>query len=195
MDRFIFLAQITQNYYTMKTYSLLTISLILIGACTSPVKEEQTAGIKPAKGQSAVIDNVSDANLLGIALNSPDHSTLVKASQAAEIEDVLVNAGPITLFAPTNEAFDQLPEGALEDLVKPENKAKLRNILYYHAAPGKYTIDMLKDGMNLFVAQGGKLKIEVKDGVTTVNGAKIIASVNASNGIVHVIDKVLLPPN
>ena len=179
----------------MKRILLLTLCAIAFCSCNSPVTEENSSEKATVKGQSAVVDNVSKANLLGIALNSPDHSTLVKASQAAGIEDILVNAGPITLFAPTNAAFDLLPEGTLEELVKPENKAKLRDILYYHAAPGSYSIEMLKDGMNLFIAQGGKLKIEVKDGVITVDGAKIIASVKATNGIVHVIDKVLLPPN
>jgi len=179
----------------MKCKSLFVISAIALWACNAPATEEETAEKAPVKGQSAVVDNVSKANLLGIALKSPDHTTLVKASQAAGIEDILVNAGPITLFAPTNAAFDQLPEGTLEELTKPENKAKLRDILYFHAAPGKYTIPMLKDGMNLFIAQGGKLKVEVKDGATYVNGAKIIASIDATNGIVHVVDKVLLPPN
>ena len=147
------------------------------------------------KGQSRVVDNESEANILAIALRSKDHTTLVKASQAAEIEDILVNAGPITLFAPTDEAFKELPAGTLEELTKPENKSKLRSILYYHAAPGNYSQEMLKDGMELFIAQGGKLKIGSKDGKVTVNGANILTTIKATNGTIHVIDKVLLPPN
>ena len=72
-------------------------------------------------------------------LGSKDHTTLVAAVQAAGMEDVLTNAGPLTVFAPTNEAFDKLPEGTVEELLKPENKSKLANIITYHAAPGSYT--------------------------------------------------------
>jgi uncharacterized surface protein with fasciclin (FAS1) repeats len=174
--------------------SLLTAGILW--SCTPAGTDSETAETRSLKkGQSMVVDNESQSSILGIALKSPDHTTLIKASQAAEIEDILVNAGPITLFAPTNAAFEKLPEGTLEELTRPENKAKLRNILYYHAAPGNYSQEMLKDGMDLFIAQGSKLKIGSMNGKVTVNGANIVATIKASNGTIHVIDQVLLPPN
>lgn len=147
-----------------------------------------------AKGQSAVEDDLSAKNLLQVAIGSKDHTTLVAAVQATELEDVLVNAGPITVFAPTNDAFDALPEGTVDNLLKEENLPTLARIIKFHASPGNYGIDMLKDGMNLYQASGHYVKVKKEGDVTTVAGAKILGTVEASNGIVHVIDKVILPP-
>jgi uncharacterized surface protein with fasciclin (FAS1) repeats len=143
-------------------------------------------------GQAGVVDEDSKPHILQIALNSPDHTTLVAGVQAAELENVLVNPGPLTVFAPTNAGFDNLPEGALDDLLKPENKNKLARIITSHAAPGTFDLELLKDGTKLYMATGQYLDVEVKDGDTYVNGVKILGSVDASNGIVHVIDEVFL---
>ncbi len=156
--------------------------------------QEAAASTALPKGQSAVVDPDSKPHILQIALNSPDHTTLVKAVQAAGLEDVLTNAGPLTVFAPTNEAFAQLPEGTLEELLKPENKQTLARIIKFHAAPGKFSEDMLRDGMDLFMASGHYVKVEKKADGTYVHGAKIIGTVEASNGLIHVVDKVMLPP-
>jgi len=147
------------------------------------------------KGQSAVEDDLSAKNILQVAIGSKDHSTLVAGVQAAGLEDVLVNAGPLTVFAPTNTAFDALPEGALNDLLKPENKKALSRIIKLHASPGSYTADLLKDGQKLFQASGHYLDVKKNGDEITVGGAKILGTVMASNGIVHVVDKVLLPPD
>ncbi len=147
------------------------------------------------KGQSTVKDDLSKPNILQIAAKSKDHTTLVAGVQAADLEDVLVNAGPLTVFAPNNAAFDKLPEGTLEDLLKPENKTVLARIIKFHASPGSYDVAKLRDGMNLFQASGHNVKIAKKDGKVTVNGANIVGTVTASNGIIHVIDAVLLPPD
>lgn len=150
---------------------------------------------QPAAGQSAVKDDQSQKDVVKVAVGSPDHSTLVKAVQIAEYVDVLSNAGPFTVFAPTNAAFDKLPVGTLETLTKPENKAQLRDILEYHVAVASYKPEMLRDGMSLGMANGGSIEIANKDGKIIVNGnATVVATVPASNGIVHVIDGVLLPP-
>ena len=154
----------------------------------------QSSEVKKLKGQSGVVDEESEPHILNIAIGSPDHTTLVAAVQAAELEDVLTNAGPLTVFAPNNEAFEKLPEGVLNDLLKPENKATLANIITYHAAPGSYTGSNIKGVMGIGQATGDKVKVETIDGSVTVNGAKILGSVKASNGWVHVIDQVLLPP-
>jgi len=103
-----------------------------------------------------------------------------------------VNAGPLTVFAPTNAAFDELPAGTLEDLLRPENKQKPARIVTSHAAPGTFTLDRLKDGDKVYQATGHYVDVEVRDGATYVNGAKILGSVMATNGVVHVVDKVFL---
>jgi uncharacterized surface protein with fasciclin (FAS1) repeats len=162
------------------------------GGKTAQSQSSETKKI--TKGQSLVKDAESATNILQVAIGSKDHSTLVAGVQAAELEDVLVNAGPLTVFAPNNAAFDALPEGTLETLLKPENKSTLARIIKYHASPGSYDMEKLKDGMQLYQATGHYLKIRKKDGDTFIGDAKILGTVPASNGIVHVIDKVLLPP-
>jgi uncharacterized surface protein with fasciclin (FAS1) repeats len=147
----------------------------------------------PKAGQSAVADDVSQKDVVKVAIGSPDHTTLVKAVQAADLVDVLANAGPFTVFAPTNAAFDKLPAGTVSDLLKPENKAKLQDVLQYHVAVGGYRTEMLRDGQVLNMANGGNVKVGVKDGRITLNGsATVVATVPASNGIVHVVDAVVL---
>ncbi len=146
-------------------------------------------------GQSAVSDDDSEKDVVKVAVGSPVHTTLVAAVKAADLVDVLSNAGPFTVFAPTNAAFDKLPKGTVETLLKPENKDKLADILQYHVAVGGYKEEMLTDGKVINMANGGNVTITVKDGKITLNGGGTIAgTVKASNGIVHVIDGVLLPP-
>jgi uncharacterized surface protein with fasciclin (FAS1) repeats len=165
--------------------------------CNNP-KESSTSSTgfdtTTLKGQSGVVDEDSEKNILQIAASSKDHTTLAAAVVAAGMQDVLTNAGPLTVFAPTNAAFDALPEGVVADLLKPENKSKLVDIITYHAAPGNYFGDNIKGVMGIGQATGDKVKVVTIDGVTTVNGAKVLGSVKASNGYVHVIDAVLLPP-
>lgn len=146
-------------------------------------------------GQSNVKDDVSEKDIVKIAVGSKDHSTLVKALQAAELVDVLSNAGPFTVFAPTNAAFDKLPAGTLDDLLKPENKQKLTDILQHHVAVAVYTTDMLQDGQIINMVDGTNAKITKKDGTIMIDKGKISASVKASNGMVHIIDEVVLPPS
>ncbi|MBK8424570.1 MAG: fasciclin domain-containing protein [Lewinellaceae bacterium] len=173
------------------------LALIALTNCTSSVPEQQSsssqASAPAGAGQSAVQDNDSQKDVVKVAIGSPDHTTLVTAVKAAELVDVLSNAGPFTVFAPTNAAFDLLPPGTVTDLLKPDKKAVLQDILQYHVAVAVYKTEMLQDGQVIPMANDGKVTIGVKDGKYTVNGANIIASVPASNGIVHVIDAVLLP--
>lgn len=170
---------------------------LFLFACNAPApKAESSGGIDQTKltGQSGVVDEESTPNILNVAVGSKDHSTLVAAVLAASLQDVLTNAGPLTVFAPTNDAFAKLPEGTVETLLKPENKATLANIITFHAAPGSYGPNNIKGVMGIGQATGDKVKVEVVDGVTFVNGAQVLGSVKASNGYVHVIDQVLLPP-
>lgn len=128
------------------------------------------------------------------ALNSKDHTTLVAAVKAAGLVDTLNSAGPFTVFAPTNDAFKKLPAGTVENLLKPANKDALADVLQYHVAVAVYKPEMLKDGMVLNMANGGNVRISVKDGKITLNGtATVVGTVPASNGIIHVVDGVLVP--
>ena len=174
----------------------LSVALLTLVTSCAPAGDAgsaaQTFDAESNRGQAYVVDDVSNPNVLQVALGSPDHTTLVAAVQAAELENVLVNAGPLTVFAPTNEAFAALPEGTLDELLKPENKQTLANIVTSHAAPGKYLGDLLTSQTQLYQATGHYVDVEVRDGATYVNGAKILATIEASNGVVHVVDKVFL---
>jgi uncharacterized surface protein with fasciclin (FAS1) repeats len=185
----------------MKPKSILRILMcasvgVMLSQCEKP---SSTAAVgdepsTPGAGQSAVSDDVSQKDVVKVAVGSPAHTTLVAAVKAAELVDVLSNAGPFTVFAPTNDAFDKLPKGTVETLLKPENKDKLADILQYHVAVGGYKEEMLTDGKTLNMANGGNVKVTVKDGKIILNGTATIAgTVVASNGIVHVIDGVLVP--
>lgn len=170
------------------------VSLLALFSCgeQQPGSSGEGTQFENLHGQAGVVDEESEKNILQIAIGSSDHTTLVAGVQAAELENVLVNPGPLTVFAPTNSGFDKLPEGTLDELLKPENKNKLAKIITSHAAPGTFDIPLLKDGTKLYMATGQYLDVEVKDGDTYVNGVKILGSVDASNGVVHVIDEVFL---
>jgi uncharacterized surface protein with fasciclin (FAS1) repeats len=171
---------------------LLAGMLLLISACAPADGPASSESSFDTHGQAGVVDPDSKPNVLQIAIGSADHTTLVAAVQAAELENVLSNPGPLTVFAPTNAAFDALPPGTVEDLLKPENKRKLAKIVTSHASPGTFKGALLKDGMQIYLATGQYVDVEVKDGATYVNGAKILGTVDASNGVVHVVDKVFL---
>ncbi len=181
--------------------SLGVATTMLFGSCSQPAANQESGDATvnqeenlTALGQASVNDPGSQANILQIAIGSPDHTTLVAGVQAAGIEHVLVNAGPLTVFAPNNEAFANLPEGALDNLLLPENKALLGDYLTFHATPGKLYLEDLKDGMEVYMATNEYVKIEVKEDGTYINGAKIIGGpIVASNGIVYVIDAVMIP--
>jgi uncharacterized surface protein with fasciclin (FAS1) repeats len=184
----------------MKKINLVLIVLLTstIFACNSAdVKEEQNEKTEngPSIGQSGVQDDASQKNVVQVAVSSKDHTTLVTAIKAGELVDALSNAGPFTVFAPTNEAFNKLPAGTVEGLLKPESKETLVDILQYHVSVGVYKADALRDGQSIGQVNGDNIKITKKEGVLYVNGtAKIVASIPSSNGIIHVIDGVLLPP-
>lgn len=172
---------------------------IFIG-CDSGTEQSKTAAAdappaQTAAGQSGVKDDMSQKNVGQVAIGSADHTTLVAAVKAAELVDVLSNTGPFTVFAPTNAAFNKLPAGTVDNLLKPEKKDDLVDILQYHVSVGVFKPEMFTDGQVIGQVNGGNITITKKDGKLMVNGtATIIASIPAANGIIHVIDGVLLPP-
>ncbi len=150
--------------------------------------------------------------VLGVALNAYAHNcnkakdivdtaksagsfkTLVAAVKAADLVDTLKGEGPFTVFAPTDEAFAKLPQGTLEDLLKPENQAKLQSILTYHVVPGKVMAEDVAGISMAKTANGQSFKISIKNGSVYVDNAKVLKTdIKCSNGVIHVIDKVLFP--
>ncbi len=137
----------------------------------------------PAGGQEAVQDTASQKDVVKVAVGSKDHTTLVSALKQADLVTALSNAGPFTVFAPTNAAFDKLPRGTVDDLMKPEKKADLQNILQYHVTTSALSTDFFNDGMTLNMVNGDNVTISVKDGKIMLNkAATIVASVRASKG-------------
>lgn len=147
--------------------------------------------------QSAIAGcGTCDKTIVENAVASKDFATLVAAVKAAGLVDTLAGDGPFTVFAPTEAAFAKLPEGTVADLVKPENKDKLVAILTYHVVPGKVMAkDVVKlDGKKAGTVQGGKVGVKVKDGTVMINKSKVVkADIACKNGVIHVIDTVLLP--
>jgi uncharacterized surface protein with fasciclin (FAS1) repeats len=159
-------------------------------ASATPATEEVST---ESIGQSGVKDDASNPNIVQVASGSKDHTTLVTAVKAAGLVDALSNAGPFTVFAPTNAAFDKLPAGTVEGLLKPEKKGDLENILGFHTYVGNLKTEYMQDGQEFDMVYGGKVKITKQGEKTFVNGSEIVATIVTSNGLIHVINDVLLP--
>lgn len=177
-------------------------SAVFLISCKETVKNEvnstttsETTDVN--KGQSGVLDKVSDPNALQVAESLDDFKTLVVAIKAASLENSLVNAGPLTVFAPVNDAFGKLPEGTVANLLKPESKPQLAFILKNHVAPANYTVNTLEKNVRknrkLYMASGKYLNVTKKGNDLYVGGTKILKSVKVSNGWIHVIGDVLVP--
>ena len=135
------------------------------------------------------------ADIVDTAVNAGQFKTLVAAVTAAGLVDTLKGTGPFTVFAPTDEAFAKLPEGTVESLLKPENKSKLVAILTYHVLPGKVMSgDIAGKKLSVATVQGGQVSVNAMSGVMINDANVVTADIAASNGVIHVIDKVILPP-
>ncbi len=135
-----------------------------------------------------------DADIVDTAIAAGNFTTLVAAVQAAGLVETLKGEGPFTVFAPTDQAFAALPAGTVEDLLKPENKAQLAAVLTYHVLPGKVMSTDLSDGMTAATVQGAEVTITTGGGVKVNATTVTTADIEASNGVIHVIDAVILPP-
>ncbi len=199
-----------------KQFILILLSLSLFIACKNDQKattetntetetktEVATATKTDGQGQSGVAQgDGEDANVLQVAMTYKDKegnmpfSTLVAAVKAAGVEDALVNAGPLTVFAPVNSAFAKIQD-TVDELLKPENKEALANVLIHHVAPSNFPIKKLKKeakkGRKLYMASGKSVTVENKDGKIFVGGTEILMSVKVSNGWIHVVGDVLVP--
>jgi len=173
------------------------ITVIALSSCDGAETASATTATEETAtgaGQDAVQDDESQKDVVKIAVGSKDHTTLVAAVKQAELVDDLSNAGPFTVFAPVNDAFAKVPKETLDNLMKDSNKADLQNILQYHVYVGVLKTEFMQDGQTFNQVNGDNITIKKDGDKVTVNGANIIASIPASNGIIHVIDAVLLPP-
>jgi uncharacterized surface protein with fasciclin (FAS1) repeats len=174
---------------------------LLCGLVVLGCKKQEAAPAEAAPAEEVVVVEASNVpplhenNIVSIAVGSKDHTTLVAALKAADYVTSVAASGPLTVFAPTNDAFAKLPEGTVENLVKPESVDTLREILKYHVTTSAIQPDWLKDGQKLWMANGGKTTVHLKDGeLVSINDAKILAQIPAENGMLYIIDTVLLPP-
>jgi uncharacterized surface protein with fasciclin (FAS1) repeats len=171
-------------------------------ALTRSDKKNTVTKTEPAKVVAAdakPVEAPAKPDIVGLAVATPDLSTLVAAVKAADLVTTLQGTGPFTVFAPTNAAFAALPAGTLDSLLLPENKSKLAGILTYHVVAGKVMSTDLKDGQVVKTVNGGNLTVGISGGVVTLTDAggnkSTIKAVDiaAKNGVVHVIDHVVLP--
>ena len=166
--------------------ALTALAALTLSACSEPAAKVDTKADAPA----AVMSN----DIVDTAVAAGSFNTLVAAVQAAGLEDTLRSEGPFTVFAPTDAAFAALPAGTVETLLKPENKAQLVSILTYHVVPGKVMSgDIAGKEMSVATVEGSNIAVNATNGVM-INGAKVVtADIETSNGVIHVIDKVILP--
>jgi uncharacterized surface protein with fasciclin (FAS1) repeats len=182
------------------TFSALALTVTVIAPASAEDKKmmkSEMSGDKTVMVGGAAM--VPSKNIIQNAVNSKDHTTLVAAVKAAGLVDTLEGKGPFTVFAPTNTAFGKLPSGTVDNLVKPENKATLTKILTYHVVPGKLEASDLTDGKKLKTVEGDELTVKASGGKVMLTDAKggsstvTIPNVNQSNGVIHVVDTVLMP--
>lgn len=180
-----------------KIFSMLavaTISALSFTACNNGNTQTDEKPADSSMKEEVMAPPAAAKDVVDIAIGSPDHTTLVAAVQAAGLVETLKGAGPFTIFAPTNTAFAALPAGTVDGLLKPESKAALTNILTYHVVAGSVKAADLKDGQKVKTLQGEELTVSIKDGKVMINGANVTAAdLTGSNGVVHVIDAVLMP--
>ncbi len=188
---------------TSTRIALLSAAAIGALALTAPVQAQDKMMKSEMSGQKTVMVGGApmypSKNIVENAVNSKDHTTLVAAVKAAGLVDTLASKGPFTVFAPTNAAFGKLPAGTVETLVKPESKATLTKILTYHVVPGKLNAADLTDGKKLKTVEGEMLTVKLDGKKVWIVDAKggtsavTIPDVNQSNGVIHVVDTVLMP--
>lgn len=176
----------------------LSTALILMGSSLLSIAPSLAEPVSSSVVRPTEIAQVKGQNkkmtIVEIAASADSFKTLTAALKAAGLVEVLSGKGPFTVFAPTDEAFAALPKGTVENLLKPENKATLVKILTYHVVPGKVLSTDLKSG-KVATVEGGDVTITVGKSVMVNNAQVAKADIKASNGVIHVIDKVLLPPN
>jgi uncharacterized surface protein with fasciclin (FAS1) repeats len=168
--------------WTRKKLFAISLAMLALAAVPGSIRADVAEPLKPA-------------DIVDTAVGAGQFKTLAAALEAAGLIDALKGTGPFTVFAPTDEAFAKLPAGTVESLLKPENKEKLKSILLYHVVPGKVpaAVVLKLDGQSVKTLQGNSIKVRTKHGVKLDNATVVKTDVMASNGVIHVIDTVLIP--
>ena len=200
--------EIKMNKMMIGIIAVIVIGVLVVGATMMNQSDKSSTAMENKTTDTAMMEKTEtegvmvggalmtpDKDIVDNAVGSKDHTTLVAAVTAAGLGETLKGTGPFTVFAPTNAAFDKLPAGTVETLLKPENKTKLTGVLTYHVVPGAYRASDIKEGMTLDTVNGQKLTFTMKDGKWWINDSSMItiADVISSNGVTHVVDSVLLP--
>lgn len=191
----------------VKKISSIALATVVMASCADGKKKEEEV-LTTTDSTEEVMDNpemVESKTIVDVASGNENSSTLVAAVKAAELVETLNSKGPYTVFAPTNDAFNKLPAGTVDNLLKPENSEKLKNVLTYHVVPGKFVAAAVIDEINknngkftVTTVQGGKIDLGLKNGkvvLTDANGKTATVTmpdVAASNGVIHVIDRVVM---
>ncbi|MGH0029386.1 MAG: fasciclin domain-containing protein [Myxococcota bacterium] len=179
---------------TVRWILVFSLAMLVVACDRGDATPEAAPAARTTAEPASNLPPLHPDNIVSIASGSQDHTTLVAALEAADYVTSVAASGPLTVFAPTNAAFDALPDGTVATLLEPENADQLRRVLQYHVTTSALEADGLRDGQTLGMANGKKTTV-YRDGETLmVNDATVVASIPASNGMVHVIDKVLLPP-
>lgn len=156
--------------------------------------QHKSGGCIYTEGKDEAANLTQSKDIVATAIAAGSFQTLVAAVKAAELVEVLQGRGPFTVFAPTDEAFAKLPDGTVDHLLKPENRSQLQAILTYHVVPGKVTSAQVAGIESAKTVQGKSIQVKVKDGHVMVDQAKVTqVDIEASNGVIHVIDQVILP--
>ncbi len=178
----------------------MALSVLTFAACTQTETESEEMNqeeTEMTQNNNMQQDEMQQQNTIAdVAMGNQNLSTLVKAVQAGGLVETLSSEGPYTVFAPTNDAFNALDQSTLDNLLMEENQDQLKNILTYHVVEGSVMAADLSDGQTVTTLQGNELEVSIQDGNVMINGAQVVtADVEASNGVVHVIDQVLMPAN
>jgi len=188
------LTSLSKSVRTIGVMALLSAMVGMTTACSNEA-DKQAASTQTAVQPTQTAAQSTPGTIVEVAAGNSTFSTLVKAVKAAGLAETLSGNGPFTVFAPTNEAFAALPKGTLEKLLKPENRDALRKVLTYHVVSGDLMAKDLRSG-KVATVEGGSVAVQVDSKGVKVNDANIVkADIDAKNGVIHVIDRVLLPPN
>jgi len=178
----------------VRTIGMMVILYVTVGMTTACSNEAIVAPTQTATPPTQTAAQATPGTIVEIAAGDPTFSTLVTAVKAAGLAETLSGTGPFTVFAPTNEAFAALPKGTLDNLLKPANRDALRKVLTYHVVPGDLMAKDLRSG-KVATVEGGSVTVLVSSTGVKVNDANVAkADIDAKNGVIHVIDRVLLPP-
>jgi uncharacterized surface protein with fasciclin (FAS1) repeats len=182
------------QYFRISTIGLAIVATSLLFGVPADAGSSCSQSVPKAMTTAVTAQAANPGTIVEVAASNPTFNTLVQAVQAAGLAEVLSGQGPFTVFAPTDEAFAALPKGTLEKLLQPENRETLKQVLTYHVVPGKLESGSLRSG-RVNTVEGKPVNIRIRNKRVQVNDANVTtADVQASNGIIHVIDRVILPP-